>query len=146
MAGRESQIEQTLASQGITIDGLRVQDRGEVVSLYGSVADSAAKSRAEKVVEDTMKVKVANHLEARAETSASAASSGAKAPAAASSGSSPALGLGYEVQSGDSLRKIAQRIYGDEMKWKRIWEAIKAQVPNPDRIYPGMQLSIPPKE
>jgi nucleoid-associated protein YgaU len=50
------------------------------------------------------------------------------------------------VQSGDSLRKIAHRIYGDEMKWKRIWEANKAQIPNPDRIQPGMQLSIPPKE
>jgi nucleoid-associated protein YgaU len=146
MAGRESQIEQTLASQGITIEGLRVQDRGEVVSLYGSVANSADKSRAEKVVEDTMKVKVANHLEARADTSAPAASGGATAPAAASSAGSPALGLGYEVQSGDSLRKIAQRIYGDEMKWKRIWEANKAQIPNPDRIQPGMQLSIPPKE
>jgi nucleoid-associated protein YgaU len=146
MAGRESQIEQTLASQGITIEGLRVQDRGEVVSLYGSVANSADKSRAEKVVEDTMKVKVANHLEARANTSAPTASGGATAPAAASSAGTPALGLGYEVQSGDSLRKIAQRIYGDEMKWKRIWEANKAQIPNPDRIQPGMQLSIPPKE
>ena len=143
MAGRESQIEQTLKSQGIAIDGLRVQDRGEVVSIYGSVANSADKTRAERVVEDTMQVKVANHLEAR---TADGASPGGLPTPAASASAAPALGLGYEVQSGDSLRKIAQRVYGDEMKWKRIWEANKAQIPNPDRIQPGMQLSIPPKE
>jgi nucleoid-associated protein YgaU len=143
MAGRESQIEQTLKSQGIAIDGLRVQDLGEVVSIYGSVATGADKTRAERVVEDTMQVKVANHLEARtADDATTTASSTSSAKASAS----PALGLGYEVQAGDSLRKIAQRIYGDEMKWKRIWEANKAQIPNPDRIQPGMQLSIPPRE
>jgi nucleoid-associated protein YgaU len=148
MAGRESQIEQTLRSQGIAIDGLRVQDRGEVVSLYGSVADSADKTRAERVVEDTMKVKVANHLEARTADAASVGSPAASSTAipTTSPAGSPALGLGYLVQSGDSLRKIAQRIYGDEMKWKRIWEANKAQIPNPDLIQPGMQLSIPPRE
>jgi nucleoid-associated protein YgaU len=147
MAGRESQIEQTLRTQGVVIEGLKVQDRGEVVSIYGSVASSADKARAERVVEDTMKVKVANHLEARsADTSPAAGSTATPVANSAASSSSPALGLGYEVQSGDSLRKIAQRIYGDEMKWKRIWEANKAQIPNPDRIQPGMQLSIPPKE
>ena len=90
-----------------------------------------------------MQVKVANHLEAR---TADGASTSAPSASGAKASASPALGLGYEVQAGDSLRKIAQRIYGDEMKWKRIWEANKAQIPNPDRIQPGMQLSIPPKE
>lgn len=146
MAGRESQIEQTLRTQGIVIDGLRVQDRGEVVSLYGSVASSADKSRAERVVEDTMRVKVANHLEARAADAGATGGPTATPAGSSASATSPALGLGYEVQAGDSLRRIAQRIYGDEMKWKRIWEANKAQIPNPDRIQPGMQLSIPPKE
>lgn len=147
MAGRESQIEQTLKSEGIAIDGLRVQDRGEVVSIFGSVANSADKTRAERVVEDTMKVKVANHLEARTADSASASSSSlllGNDPA--SPAASPALGFGYEVQPGDSLRKIAKRVYGDEMKWKRIWEANKAKIPNPDLIHPGQQLSLPPRE
>jgi nucleoid-associated protein YgaU len=147
MAGRESQIEQTLKSQGIAIDGLRVQDRGEVVSLYGSVANNADRTRAERVVEDTMKVKVANHLEARMADVASPNSVSILADMASSSpAASPALGFGYEVQAGDSLRKIAKRIYGDEMKWKQIWEANKAKIPNPDLIHPGLQLSLPPRE
>ena len=147
MAGRESQIEQTLKSQGIAIDGLRVQDRGEVVSIYGSVANNADRARAERVVEDTMKVKVANHLEARMADVASASSVSILADTASPSpAASPALGFGYEVQAGDSLRKIAKRIYGDEMKWKQIWEANKAKIPNPDLIHPGLQLSLPPRE
>ncbi|HEX8849710.1 MAG TPA: LysM peptidoglycan-binding domain-containing protein [Gemmatimonadaceae bacterium] len=56
------------------------------------------------------------------------------------------LGFGYEVQKGDSLRKIAKTVYGDESKWKQIWEANKQQIPNPDLIHPGQQLSMPPRE
>ena len=59
---------------------------------------------------------------------------------------SPTPGFGYQVQPGDSLRKIAKTVYGDEMKWKQIWEANKAQIPNPDRIKEGIQLSMPPRE
>ncbi len=58
---------------------------------------------------------------------------------------SPALGFGYEVQSGDSLSKIAKHVYGDATRWKEIWEANKAAIPNPDLIHPGQQLSMPPR-
>ena len=58
---------------------------------------------------------------------------------------SPALGFGYEVQSGDSLSKIAKHVYGDASRWKEIWEANKAAIPNPDLIHPGQQLSMPPR-
>ena len=58
-------------------------------------------------------------------------------------GTSPALGLGYEVQKGDTLSKIAQRVLGDASRWKEIWEINKAQIPNPDLIHPGQQLTMP---
>ena len=56
------------------------------------------------------------------------------------------LGFGYEVQAGDSLSKIAKKVYGDASKWKQIWEQNKEQIPNPDLIHPGQQLSMPPRE
>jgi nucleoid-associated protein YgaU len=59
--------------------------------------------------------------------------------------SSPKLGFGYEVQAGDSLSKIAKHVYGDASRWKEIWEANKAEIPNPDLIHPGQQLSMPPR-
>ena len=66
------------------------------------------------------------------------------APASAPASSTP-LGHGYTVQPGDSLSKIAKKIYGDSNRWKEIWQANQAKIPNPDLIHPGLELQIPPK-
>ena len=50
----------------------------------------------------------------------------------------------YEVKSGDSLWKIAKRVYGNANAWKRIFEANKDVLKDPDKIYPGQVLRIPP--
>jgi uncharacterized protein YidB (DUF937 family) len=49
----------------------------------------------------------------------------------------------YEVVAGDSLSKIAKRFYGDANKWRRIFEANRDQIKNPDLIHPGQVLRIP---
>ena len=49
----------------------------------------------------------------------------------------------YTVASGDSLSKIAKKFYGDANKWKRIFEANKDTIKNPDLIHPGQVLRIP---
>jgi nucleoid-associated protein YgaU len=52
-------------------------------------------------------------------------------------------GRTYTVKSGDTLSKIAKEVYGDASEWKKIHEANKAKVPNPDLIHPGDELVIP---
>ena len=52
----------------------------------------------------------------------------------------------YEVVSGDSLSKIAKAQYGDAMKYPVIFEANKPMLSDPDKIYPGQVLRIPPLE
>ncbi len=49
----------------------------------------------------------------------------------------------YEVQSGDSLSKIAKSQYGDAKKYNSIFEANKPMLKDPDKIYPGQVLRIP---
>ncbi len=49
----------------------------------------------------------------------------------------------YVVVSGDSLSKIAKRQYGDMDQWRRIYEANRDQIKDPDLIHPGQQLKIP---
>lgn len=49
----------------------------------------------------------------------------------------------HVVVKGDSLSKIAQREYGDAQQWRRIYEANRDVVQNPDLIYPGQKLRLP---
>ena len=49
------------------------------------------------------------------------------------------------MKKGDSLSKIAKREYGNANDWKRIFEANKDLIKDPDKIYPGQKLKIPPK-
>jgi uncharacterized protein YidB (DUF937 family) len=49
----------------------------------------------------------------------------------------------YVVVAGDSLSKIAKRLYGDANQWKRIFEANRDRIQNPDLIQPGWKLRIP---
>ncbi|HVS14923.1 MAG TPA: peptidoglycan-binding protein LysM [Thermoanaerobaculia bacterium] len=52
----------------------------------------------------------------------------------------------YTVQSGDSLSKIAKAHYGNAMKYPVIFEANRPMLSDPDKIYPGQVLRIPPQE
>ncbi len=54
-------------------------------------------------------------------------------------------GRTYVVVSGDSLSKIAKREYGDANAWNRIFEANKDILKDPNKIFPGQKLKIPPK-
>lgn len=49
----------------------------------------------------------------------------------------------YIVKKGDSLWKISGRVYGNPLKWPRIYHDNKDKIKNPNRIYPGQVLSIP---
>ncbi len=50
----------------------------------------------------------------------------------------------YTVKRGDSLSKIAKKLYGNPKLYKQIFEANKPMLKNPNLIYPGQTLRIPP--
>lgn len=50
----------------------------------------------------------------------------------------------HTVERGDTLSKIAKKVYGDAMKYPVIFEANKPMLTHPDKIYPGQVLRIPP--
>ena len=50
----------------------------------------------------------------------------------------------YTVASGDTLSKIAKKFYGNANEWKRIFEANRDILKDPDKIFPGQKLKIPP--
>ena len=50
----------------------------------------------------------------------------------------------YTVVSGDTLGKIAKQHYGDASKYPVIFEANRPLLEDPNKIYPGQVLRIPP--
>lgn len=50
----------------------------------------------------------------------------------------------YKVEKGDNLSVISKRFYGTSKYWKRIYEANRDTIENPDLIYPGQTLRLPP--
>ena len=49
----------------------------------------------------------------------------------------------YTVQSGDTLWKISEQVYGDGSSYMKIFEANTDLLENPDQIFPGQELTIP---
>ena len=52
----------------------------------------------------------------------------------------------YTVKKGDYLSRIAKEIYGNANKYNVIFEANKPMLKDPNLIYPGQVLVIPPLE
>jgi nucleoid-associated protein YgaU len=50
----------------------------------------------------------------------------------------------HTVVKGDTLSAIAKKAYGDANKYPVIFEANKPMLKDPDEIYPGQTLRIPP--
>ncbi len=47
------------------------------------------------------------------------------------------------VQPGNSLWRIARRVYGEGLRFTTIYEANRGQIGDPDLIYPGQAFSVP---
>jgi nucleoid-associated protein YgaU len=67
----------------------------------------------------------------------------APAAAAAAAGGGSTAARRYTVQAGDNLSKISKHFYGDPNQYMKIVNANKEQLPDPDKIKPGMELNIP---
>jgi nucleoid-associated protein YgaU len=54
-----------------------------------------------------------------------------------------AVGNRVTVRPGNSLWRIARRVYGEGVQYTTIYDANKAQIVDPDIIYPGQVFYVP---
>ena len=133
MAVSQQDVATALQRAGVSVFNLKVEDAGGVIALRGDVASQADKDKAQQIVQG-LGTAAANYLTVQGVAGGLSNNDAANATAGAQS---------YTVKSGDSLSKIAKQLYGDASQWKKIHEANKAKIPNPDLIHPGDELVIP---
>jgi len=121
-------------SQNVQLQNLNME--GSKLFIRASAPSQEVKNK----VWDQIKLVDPNFSDLNADIQAPAA---AAAAAAAVSSSSTIGARTYEVKPGDSLSKISKEFYGNANQYMKIFEANKDQLSDPDKIKPGMKLSIP---
>ena len=119
-------IEKYIAAQSLTADGLAVEFDGasSAVTVSGQAADQATKEKILLCCGNVTGVALVNDMMTVAQ---------------------PADESQYHtVVRGDTLSAIAKKFYGNANLYPKIFEANKPMLSNPDKIYPGQLLQIPP--
>jgi nucleoid-associated protein YgaU len=121
---RSAKLENHVRKMGLEVERLKVDVSGDKATVSGKVDSQQVREKVILAVGNTEGIaKVDDQLEVVK-----------KEPEAKF----------YTVKSGDSLSKIAKEYYGDAMKYPTIFEANKPMLSDPDKIYPGQVLRIPP--
>jgi nucleoid-associated protein YgaU len=118
-------LEQEVKELGLDVKDLALAVEGDKVKVTGTAPDQATK---EKLVLALGNVAGVAAVEDDVAT-----------PAAA-----PAATM-YTVKKGDTLWAIAKAHYGEGSKFQAIFEANRPMLKDPDKIYPGQTLRIPPE-
>lgn len=120
-------IERYIGSQGLRADGLDVSYDGatQTVTVSGVAPDQATK---EKIVLCCGNVAAVAKVDDLLTVAAAGPESTYR-----------------EVKAGDTLSKIAKEAYGNANAYMKIFEANKPMLSDPDKIYPGQKLRIPPQ-
>ena len=111
---------------GFAVEGLSVRVDDDLATVSGKVAQQADKEKIVLAIGNTTGIaRVDDQIEV-----------GEPQPEATF----------HTVVRGDTLSGIAKQHYGNAMKYPVIFEANKPMLSDPDKIYPGQVLRIPPLE
>lgn len=145
---RAENINSSVAKLDVDGEQVNVAVKGDTVTLTGTAPSQEA---LEKIVLcagnqfGIASVDCQLKVVAQEPVAAAAPSPGAPTDATTAAAAPAAASTFYTVKSGDSLSKIAKDFYGDANKYMMIFEANKPMLSDPDKIYPGQNLRIPPK-
>lgn len=123
-------LTRTVVAMELGIEDVRVKFREGVATITGTASAQEGREKAILLVGNTQGV-------ARVEDEIRVVEAAPEAPP------QPEAQM-HTVASGDSLSKIAKQYYGDAVKYPLIFEANRPMLKDPNKIYPGQVLRIPP--
>ena len=124
LSKRATTLEQQVHNLGLDVDDLKIKVAGETAVVKGKVATQATREKVVLAIGNTTGIgKVDDRLEVE---------------------QPEAEARYYTVARGDTLSKIAKSSYGDANRYAIIFDANKPMLKDPDEIYPGQVLRIPP--
>lgn len=121
-------IKEHIEEENPGVEDLDVRLEDGVATLKGTAKDQAAAEKAVLMAGNVYGVKEVN-------------ADDLKAPPVKEEEKSIAY---YEIQKGDTLWAIASQHYGDGSKYNQIFEANREVIKDPDLIFPGQKIRIPP--
>ena len=124
VAGAADGIKDRIQGHDTKVEDLAVEETGDKIILTGKAKTQA---EAEKAILAAGNTPGVAEVESRIEVEDGAP-----------------VATFYTVESGDTLSKIAKEHYGDAMKYPVIFDANRPMLSDPDKIYPGQSLRIPP--
>jgi nucleoid-associated protein YgaU len=137
---RQAALRNVPAKLGLPVTDFDVALNGEVAVLTGKVPSREIEEKIVLAVGNTAGV---GSVDDRLQVIASSASTPNTSPSAAAS--SAAQSVFYTVKKGDNLSTIAKEQYGNASRYMAIFEANKPMLKDPDKIYVGQVLRVPPK-
>jgi nucleoid-associated protein YgaU len=117
-------LKKEVEKHGLDAKNLDIQVDGDTVKIGGDVADQATKEKLIVAMGNVQGV-------AKVDESLKAAAAEPEATM-------------YTVKKGDTLSAIAKTHYGKASQYPAIFEANQPMLSDPDKIYPGQVLRIPP--
>ena len=118
-----SKMVETASDLGLDVENMQVTIDGDTATVTGLAANQSTKEKVILVVGNTNGIaEVDDRMSVKVQE--------------------PEASF-HTVESGDTLSKIAKKVYGDAMKYPVIFEANKPMLKHPDKIYPGQVLRIP---
>jgi nucleoid-associated protein YgaU len=118
-------LEQEIKDLGLDVRDLKLEVEGDKVKVAGTAPDQATK---EKLVLALGNVAGVAAVEESVTTQAAEAEA-----------------VMHTVKKGDTLWAIAKAHYGEGSKYHAIFEANRPMLKDPDKIYPGQTLRVPPE-
>ena len=140
-------LSQHVRENGIDPSNLKFKFNQNVVVVSGSVATQEEKEKVVMIVGNVKGVgQVDDQIAVGSQQPTPTAEDAATSSATEGGDATPEDWKSdtYTVKSGDTLSGIAKKVYGNAGKYMVIFEANKPMLSDPNKIYPGQVLRIPP--